>query len=81
MMEQQEQEVTQIELTERKQRAQKRMAWVAIAAQIIFTCFLFHPSIPDKRIELLSEISALFYISFSGIACAFMGVTAYMSRK
>ena len=44
-----------------------------------FTAAMF--AMPVDRIEALSDISKLFYISGAGIVGAFMGATAWMSKK
>jgi hypothetical protein len=44
-----------------------------------FTAAMF--AMPVDRIEALSDISNLFYISGAGIVGAYMGTTAWMSRK
>jgi hypothetical protein len=37
--------------------------------------------LPLERIAALADISNLFYISGAGIVGAYMGTTAYMSKK
>jgi hypothetical protein len=37
--------------------------------------------IPESRLKLLGDLSALFYIGMAGVVGAYMGMTAYMSRK
>lgn len=69
------------EIEARKMVSQKRMAWVALASMIIFTVILFLPIIPESRLEKLTDISDLFYISMAGIVGAFMGVSVWMARK
>lgn len=69
------------EIEARKMISQKRMAWVALASMIVFTIILFLPVIPESRLEKLTDISDLFYISMAGIVGAFMGVSAWMARK
>jgi hypothetical protein len=64
-----------------KSDAQKHMAWVSLVAMLIFTGFLFLPYVPDSRITILSDISGLFYVAQASIVGAYMGVTAYMSRR
>lgn len=64
-----------------KTLAQKRMAWTALSAILLFTAVLFLPYIPDSRIEILSDISSLFYITLAGIVGAYMGIEAWMSRR
>ena len=38
---------------------------------------MFTPIIPDERIQLLSDISNLFYLAQAGIVGAFMGFAAF----
>jgi hypothetical protein len=42
---------------------------------------MFFPVIPDSRIELLTDLSNLLYITGGGIVGAYMGVSAWMSKK
>jgi len=37
--------------------------------------------IPETRLKLLGDISGLFYISMAGVVGAYMGMSAWMSRK
>lgn len=75
-------EIKETEMAERKQLAQRRMAWVSIVAMILFTVVLIIPGlIPESRLGLLADLSALFYIAMAGIVGAYMGMSAYMSRK
>ena len=70
------------EAAEEKADAQRRMAWISMAAMIIFTVIVMIPGfIPETRLKLLSDLSALFYIGMAGVVGAYMGMTAYMSRK
>jgi len=57
------------------------MAWLSIASMIIFSACLFMPIVPESRVDALGEILGLFYIAQAGIVGAYMGVTAWMSRK
>ena len=75
------QQLEEIEIEEEKADAQRRMAWVALLSMIVFTVVVFLPFFPDERIKLLGELSALFYIGMAGIVGAYMGMTAYMSRR
>jgi hypothetical protein len=74
--------VKQIKETEtalRKQVAQLRMARYTLIGMGVFTAVMFF--IPLERVEALSDISNLFYISGAGIVGAYMGTTAWMSKK
>jgi Ca2+-binding EF-hand superfamily protein len=74
-------EIKLLENDLRKNRAQRRMATFTLAGMGLFTAMMFVPFITIERIEALSDISNLFYISGAGIVGAYMGATAWMSRK
>jgi len=75
-------QIEELEMSERKALAQRRMAWISIAAMILFTVVVMIPGfIPESRLKLLGDLSALFYIGMAGVVGAYMGMTAYMSRK
>ena len=65
----------------RKQLAQLRMARYTLTAMGLFTFMMFMPFISIERINALSDISNLFYLSGAGIVGAYMGTTAWMNRK
>ena len=67
----------EVERANRKQMHQRNMAWLALASMVGFTAIMFTPIIPDERIELLSDISNLFYLAQAGIVGAFMGFAAF----
>ena len=72
----------ELEMQEYKADAQRRMAWISMAAMILFTVIVMIPGfIPETRLKLLGDLSALFYIGMAGVVGAYMGMTAYMSRK
>ena len=76
-----EKEIVEMELREEKSAAQKRMAWVAIASMISFSIFLFLPIVSDSRVKALADLLGLFYIAQAGVVGAYMGTTAWMSKK
>jgi hypothetical protein len=55
------------------------MATASLVSMGAFTLAMFFVDI--ERVEALSDISNLFYISGAGIVGAYMGATAWMSRK
>ena len=63
----------------RKLRAQRRMATASLVSMGAFTVAMFFVDL--ERVKALSDISNLFYISGAGIVGAYMGTTAWMSRK
>ena len=74
-------ELLELELREEKADAHRRMAWVAIISMIVFTAVLFSPVVSESRVAALADLLGLFYIAQASILGAFMGVTAWMSRK
>ena len=69
------------EMQEEKADAQRKMAWVSLIVMVIFTALVFLPIFPDSRIKALADLFGLFYIGMAGVVGAYMGMTAYMSRK
>jgi hypothetical protein len=55
------------------------MATATLTAMGLFTAAMFFVDI--ETINALSDISNLFYISGAGIVGAYMGTSAYMSKK
>lgn len=71
----------EIEIKNRKMESQKSMAWFSLIMIAIVTIFMFTPFVSDSRINALSDLLGLFYISCAGITGAYVGVTAWISRK
>ena len=76
-----EKEMIELELREEKANAQQRMAWVAMGSMLVFSTVLFLPVVPDSRVNALSDLLGLFYIAQCGVVGAYMGVSAWMSKK
>ena len=74
-------EIREFEDQSRKHTAQLRIARWAMVGGGVFTAMLFMPFIPDARIELLKDVSDIFFITIAGIVGSYMGVSAWMSRK
>ena len=69
------------EAAEEKADTQKHMAWVAMISMLGFTLFLFLPFMSNERVAALGDLLGLFYIAPAGVVGAYMGMSAYMSRK
>lgn len=72
-------EIREFEDQSRKHLGQLRIARWTLIGMGAFTLGMF--VVPVDRIEALSDISNLFYISGAGIVGAFMGAQAWMSKK
>ena len=55
------------------------MARYTLIGMGVFTLAMF--VIPIERVQALSDISNLFYISGAGIVGTYMGTSAYMQKK
>ena len=75
------QDMLEIELREEKSEAQKRMAWGVMGSMIVFSMALFTPFVSESRVSALADLLGLFYIAQAGVVGAYMGVSAWMSRK
>ena len=73
--------LAEVERQDRKQQAQRRMAWMAMWSMVMFTTVLFSPVISDSRVSALADLLGLFYIAQAGVVGAFMGMSAWMNRK
>ena len=71
--------IKETETALRKQVAQLRMARYTLLSMGVFTVAMFF--IPLERVNALSDISNLFYISGAGIVGAYMGTTAWLEKK
>ena len=71
--------IKETETALRKQIAQLRMARYTLIGMGLFTIVMFF--VPLDRVNALSDISNLFYISGAGIVGAYMGTAAWMSNK
>ena len=74
-------EIKETERDLRKSLAQLRMARFTLIGMGVFTAAMFTPWVSVERVQALSEISSLFYISGAGIVGAYMGTTAWMAKK
>jgi len=72
-------EIKQTEDASRKNLAQLRMARFSLIAMGVFTLAMFF--IPLDRVNALSDISNLFYLTGGGIVAAYMGTTAWVQKK
>ena len=64
-----------------KTDSQRRMAWTAMIVMIVFTALLFLPIFPDGRIKALADLFGLFYVGMASVVGAYMGMSAWMSKK
>ena len=71
--------IKETETALRKNLAQLRMARYTLIGMGVFTVAMF--LVPIDRVNALSDISNLFYISGAGIVGTYMGTSAYMQKN
>ena len=71
----------ELELREEKADAQKRMAWVAVVSMVSFALLPLVPWIPEKRLEFLTNLSDMLFLSQASIVGFYFGAQAYMAKK
>jgi hypothetical protein len=76
---QQAKEIKETETKLRKNLAQLRMARYTLIAMGLFTTAMFF--VPIERVNALSDVSNLLYISGSSIVGFYMGSNAYMAKN
>lgn len=65
---------------ERKAKNRRRMAWLSLVALIVSGfCLMF--LVPESRLPQLNGILELYWISLGGIVGAYVGMSAWASRK
>lgn len=74
-------EMLELELREEKADAHRRMAWTALISMIVFSMGLYLPWIDTERVKALADLLGMFFIAQAGVVGAYMGVTAWMSKK
>jgi len=72
-------DIKETETKLRKNLAQLRMARYTLIGMGVFTVAMFF--VPIDRVNALSDISNLFYISGAGIVGTYMGTSAYMLKN
>lgn len=73
--------ILEMEIAEEKSDSQRRMAWVCLLSVLVLTVLLVSPAVAETRVDALSDLVGLFYISMAGVIGAHMGVQAWMSRR
>lgn len=65
---------------ERKATNRRKIAWVSLVAMIA-TAFSIMFLIPETRLERIKDMLDLYWISLGGIVGAYVGMSAWASKK
>jgi translation initiation factor 6 (eIF-6) len=71
----------EIENKDKKEDQLRRMAWVAMLSVVAFTGLLFSPYVSIERIDVLSDVLQMLYITQAGVIATFFGTNAYLNKK
>lgn len=74
-------QLIRLENEDKKQDAQRKMAWVAIISMIAYAILPLMPFVPEARLETIAAMSDMLFLSQASIVGLFFGAQAYMSRK
>ena len=74
-------DMLELELREEKADAQKRMAWVAVVSMVSFALLPLVPMIPESRLQFLTSLSDMLFLSQASIVGFYFGAQAYMAKK
>ena len=76
-----EKELVALENADEKANIQKLIAIYAFVGIVVVTIISLTPIVPLDRIETLSNVIEMFYISCAGIVAAFFGSEAFVNRR
>ena len=77
-----EERMLRIENEDKKQDAQRYMAWFALAGMLLYPFAVVLASFIglDKASEILGDMAATYFVSVAAIVAAFYGTQAYISK-
>ncbi len=68
------------QLYEKKAVNRRRMAWLSLISMILSAfCIMFF--VPEKRLEQLNGLLELYWVSLGGIVGAYVGISAWASKR
>ena len=77
-----EQKLVQLENEDKKQDAQRNMAWFALGGMLLYPAFVIAATIfgLDNAAKILGDMAAVYFVSVAAIVAAFYGKEA-LSQK
>ena len=71
-----------IELTKKRWKNRRRMAWLSLISMVTITCLiLFTELVPETRLVILKEVITWYYLTCASIIGSYMGFTTLASIK
>ena len=71
----------EIDNLDKRSDQQRTIVWVAVVAILSVTIIMMLPILSPERLETLSNVMEMFYITQAGIIMTFFGSQAVMTRN
>ena len=81
--EEMEQKLIMLENEDKKQDAQRNMAWFALGGMLLYPAFVIIATLfgLDKAAKILGDMAAVYFVSVAAIVAAFYGKEALAKKK
>ena len=78
-----EQKLMMLENEDKKQDAQRNMAWFALGGMLLYPAFVIVATLfgLDKAAKILGDMAAVYFVSVAAIVAAFYGKEALAKKK
>ena len=78
-----EQKLVQLVNEDKKQDAQRNMAWFALGGMLLYPAFVIAATIfgLDNAAKILGDMAAVYFVSVAAIVMGFFGANAYADKK
>ena len=78
-----EQKLVMLENEDKKQDAQRNMAWFALSGMLLYPAFVIIATLfgLDKAAKILGDMAAVYFVSVAAIVAAFYGKEALAKKK
>jgi len=78
-----EQKLIMLENEDKKQDAQRNMAWFALSGMLLYPAFVIIATLfgLDKAAKILGDMAAVYFVSVAAIVAAFYGKEALAKKK
>ena len=78
-----EQKLIQLENEDKKQDAQRNMAWFALGGMLLYPAFFLAATLfgLDNAAKILGDMAAVYFVSVAAIVAAFYGKEALAKKK
>lgn len=76
-----DEKLIELENSDRKQDIQRKLAVAAFISMVALMGYVLLGNVASERIEAMSNLIEMFYISMAGIIAAFFGADAFITTR